>query len=362
MFVVNILILTGSFGMGHNSAAKAIEEMIGSEFGNSNVFVEDLFSNVFNSTKYNLPFQLMVKRGKFIYNFVYKHTEDSEKRVTLPFHRHMTKRLEALIKESDADIIISTLWSCSKLVSEFKKTAKSDIPLITCITDISSHSEWLYPNTDYYMTATPKIKDELINKGVDPQRIIISGIPVRSQFRTELAPREKTPEKRLLIMGGGLGLLPKSKTFYDELEKLPGVKTTIITGNNVALYNLLNGMYKNIEVLPFVNDVPTHMKNADLLISKPGGITLFEAMSAELPLLMFTPFLQQEKRNGEFVLENRFGDVLPVEPKEWAKKIQEVLDQDEQRNTYKANMHKFKSLLDESALLRLLSEYERKSA
>jgi processive 1,2-diacylglycerol beta-glucosyltransferase len=359
---MNILILTGSFGMGHNSAAKAIEEMIGSGFGDSKVFVEDLFSHAFNSTKYNLPFSLMVKRGKLLYNFVYRHTEDSDKNLKLPFQRQMTKRLAELIKETDADIIISTLWSCSKAVSDYKKTAKRDIPLITCITDISSHREWLHPYTDYYLAAAPTVKAELIEKGVAPERIIVSGIPVRSEFRRESPEHEIIPEKKLLIMGGGLGLLPKSKTFYEELEALQGVKTTIITGNNVALYNSLHGLYKNVEVLPFVNDVPRYMRNADLLISKPGGITLFETISANLPLLMFTPFLQQEIKNGEFVLENRLGDVLPEEPKEWTAKIRAVLSDDALVGTYRANMRSFKSLLDEDALLRLIMQYEKKSA
>jgi len=359
---MNILILTGSFGMGHNSAAKAIEEMIGSEFASSKVFVEDLFSHAFNSSKYNLPFSLMVKRGKVLYNFVYRHTEDSDKNIILPFQNQMTKRLAEIIKETDADIIISTLWSCSKAVSEYKKKTKHDIPLITCITDISSHREWLHPYTDYYLAAAPKVKAELIEKGVDPERIIISGIPVRSAFRLAPHPRQIMPEKHLLIMGGGLGLLPKSKTFYEELEQLRGVKTTIITGNNVALYNSLNDLYKNIEVLPFVNDVPRYMKNADLLISKPGGITMFETISANLPLLMFTPFLQQEMKNGEFILENGLGDVLPEDPKEWIAKIRDVLSDETLMSTYRANMREFKSLLDEDALLRLLLQYEKKSA
>lgn len=359
---MNILILTGSFGNGHNSAANAIEEMISGEFKDSNIFVEDLFSHAFNSSKYNLPFRLMVNRGKTLYNFVYRHTEDSDTNLTMPFHKQMMKPIAGLIKKTHADIIISTLWSCSKAVSEYKQTTKCSIPLITLITDISSHREWLHPYTDYYLAAAPKVKEELIEKGIDASRIMVSGIPVRRGFHSETPSREGIPEKHLLIMGGGLGLLPKSKSFYEELEQLKGVKTTIITGNNVALYNALNGLYKNVEVLPFVHDVPRYMKNADLLISKPGGITLFEAVSANLPLLMFTPFLQQEIKNGEFVLENRFGDVLPEDPKEWLAKIRELLCDDELIATYRANMREFESLLDEDALLRLITNYEKQSA
>ncbi|MDP4132527.1 MAG: glycosyltransferase [Bacillota bacterium] len=359
---MNILILTGSFGNGHNAAANALAETIGSELKGSHIYVEDLFTHAFNSTKYEYLFRVMVEKGKYFYNMVYRRTEDSDLERKIPFHKYLTRSLDQLIKKTDADIIISTLWSCSKVVSEYKQAKKCNIPLITCITDVSSHNGWLYPYTDFYMAAAPKIKDELIEKGVDPKCIIVSGVPVRSEFKTESINKTASNEKRLLIMGGGLGLLPKSKAFYEELNNLIGVKTTIITGNNKQLYDLLKGKYENIEVLAFVHNVSHYMKNADLLISKPGGITLFETISAELPLLMFKPFLEQEMRNGEFVMDNNLGDVLSTDPQEWIARIQQMLWNDELLDTISANMHNFKSLLDYSGLFHLLQQYERQIA
>lgn len=358
---MNILILTGNFGMGHNSAAKAIAEKISTEFEDSNVYVEDLFKTAFNSTHYTFMFRLMVRKGTFFYNKVYRHTKDTENQGRLPFRKHFRHCVDELISETDADIIISTLWSCSKVVSEYKSATGCRIPLVTCITDISSHSEWIQPYTDFYMTATPTVKSELVHKGIDPQRIIVSGVPVRNAFCAENTAEERHGEKRLLIMGGGLGLLPKAKSFYEEINSLKNVKTTVITGNNTALYNSLEGKYENIEVLAFVNDVPKYMKNADLIISKPGGITLFEAISAELPLLIFCPFLQHEQRNGEFILENEIGDILPKNENGWTVKIQEIINNSGRLSEMRDNMHSLKSILDDNALLRLLRQYEMQS-
>ena len=359
---MNILILTGNFGMGHTSAANAIAEKIGNEFEDANVYVVDLFKNAFNSSNYDIPFRIMIKNGKFLYNQVYRHTEDSEKKKKLPFGKYFTRSLDEMIRKTDADVIISTLWSCSQVVSDYKQMTGCSIPLVTCITDVTSHSEWIQPNTDFYLTAAPKVKTELIRKGINPNRIIVSGVPVRAEFEAPYALDRPTQEKRLLIMGGGLGLLPKTKSFYERVNRLNGVKTTIITGSNTSLYNALTGRYENIEVLGFVNDVPKYMKNADLIISKPGGITLFEAISAELPLLSFCPFLEQEMRNGEFVVENNLGRVLPKDPDMWTAKIQDVLNNGELLNEIRANMRQFKTHLDENALLHILRDYEIQGA
>ncbi len=358
---MNIMILTGNFGMGHTSAANAVAEQLRAEFEDDNICVIDLFENAFNTRFYNIPFRLMINKGKFFYNKVYRRTEDTGKKKRLPFSGHFCQSLEELIAENEADLIISTLWSCSQIVSEYKQLTGSQIPLITYITDVVSHNEWIQPGTDYYMVAAPKVKDELISKGVDAGRILVSGIPVRSAFAGCNREADAKQEKRLLIMGGGLGLLPKSKAFYEEINRLSGVKTTIITGNNSGLYNALYGHYENIEVLGFVNNVHEYMENATLIISKPGGITLFEAISSELPMLVFSPFLEQEIRNGEFINENGIGEALPKDPSLWTKKIGELLGDREKLNDIRTNMRSFKGLLDENALYSLVEYFEMQS-
>lgn len=52
------------------------------------------------------------------------------------------------------------------------------------------------------------------------------------------------------------------------------------------------------------------MQEADLMISKPGGITVFEAINSEIPLLVFEPFLQQEVNNANFISLHCLGHVI----------------------------------------------------
>ena len=86
-------------------------------------------------------------------------------------------------------------------------------------------------------------------------------------------------------------MLPRAKSFYQGLNGLKDVKTTIITGKNRDLYQRIHGRYENIEVVGYTDQVYRYMQEADLVISKPGGITLFETIFSELPILVFSPYL-----------------------------------------------------------------------
>ena len=68
------------------------------------------------------------------------------------------------------------------------------------------------------------VRQGLAAKGVDPDTVVVSGIPVSGRFK----PARKDPSHRreLLIMGGGLGLMPRRDPFYQALDALPGVHTS----------------------------------------------------------------------------------------------------------------------------------------
>lgn len=356
---MNILILTCQFGMGHCSAAKAIETEIKKQLPDSTVIVKDFFEQALNfNSKYLYGFyELIIKRGKAVFNWVYRHTEDTEKELISPVKRILSDGFDKLYIETAPDVIISTVALCSRIVSEYKTTSGKKPLLISCITDLISHNDWINPCTDYYLVAAPKIREALIRKGIEFRKIIVSGIPVRDEFKIHSEPVQKR-KRNLLIMGGGLGLLPRSRPFYSKLNNLNGIKTTIITGKNKALYSSIHGKYPNIEVLAYVNDVYKYMKNADLIISKPGGITLFEAIFSEIPLLLFKPFLEQEIRNGDFVAENKLGIVIRKKPQNAVNDIQRIMYNNDLLNSIRQNMQTLKAQLDDTTLPTLLCTYE----
>ena len=93
-----------------------------------------------------------------------------------------------------------------------------------------------------------------VGRGVPAKRVFVYGIPVRGAFKGP-KPAEGSLKKHLLIMGGGLGMLPKEMDFYKELSGLPDVETVILTGSNRELYHKLNGKFPHIKAVGYTKKV-----------------------------------------------------------------------------------------------------------
>ena len=300
---MKILILTGKFGMGHWSASQSLAQQFQDEEPGTEVKVLDFIDYAVPSASeaWYKGFSLLVTHGSGIYNTYYKMTENMESDGHPPFEWHFLDRLEKLLEEERPDMTVATHPLCAQLVSRWKQETGAAMPLVTCITDLSVHGEWINSGTDCYLVGTPELRERLARKGVDPAVVVPTGIPVKARFKT--TPHQRDGARRsLLIMGGGLGLLPRKDRFYEELNALPGVETTIIAGRNEKLRERLEGKYEHIHVVGYTDRVYDYMARADLMLSKPGGITMFESIFSELPLLAWEPFLQQEINNARFLL------------------------------------------------------------
>ena len=321
---MEILILTGKFGMGHWSAALSIQEQLEREGHQAQVV--DFFAYALPETAPALyrGFNLLVTYGGGIYNLFHRMKRNAEWEV--PLASQFTRRLAGLLAVTRPDVVVSTHPVCSGVVARYKAERTSALPLVTCVTDITSHSEWIHPGTDRYLVAGEDVKTALVRKGVDAERVTVTGIPVRAQFSSEL--RRMDGPRQLLIMGGGLGLMPRKDSFYEALNALPGVHTTILTGKNQKLYDRLAGKYENIEVVAFTDRVYEYMGRAHLMLSKPGGITTFEAIAAQLPMLAWEPFLEQERENARFLVAHGLGRVVPKDEEDCLAAIRACIHDD----------------------------------
>lgn len=321
---MEILILTGKFGMGHWSAALSIQEQLEREGHQAQVV--DFFAYALPETAPALyrGFNLLVTYGGGIYNLFHRMKRNAEGEV--PLASQFTRRLAGLLAVTRPDVVVSTHPVCSGVVARYKAERTSALPLVTCVTDITSHSEWIHPGTDRYLVAGEDVKTALVRKGVDAERVTVTGIPVRAQFSSEL--RRMDGPRQLLIMGGGLGLMPRKDSFYEALNALPGVHTTILTGKNQKLYDRLAGKYENIEVVAFTDRVYEYMGRAHLMLSKPGGITTFEAIAAQLPMLAWEPFWEQERENARFLVAHGLGRVVPKDEEDCLAAIRACIHDD----------------------------------
>ena len=357
---MKILILTGKFGMGHYSVSEAIGQEISSRDSNIEVSIVDILDYLMPTASKILykSFNTLVTKWSNLYNFVNINNEDNNIKT---FNYFFVKGLDRLFLEFNPDIVISTLPISSQYISKYKSLKKSNIPLFTFITDISSHSEWIHKNTDFYFVGDISIKKSLIDKGIDENKIIVSGIPVKQGFKDKIIKFDKNKSKEILIMGGGLGLISFNKNLFESLNNEKNIKTTVITGNNKKMFEQLKSKYKNIEVLGYTNKIDFYMKRADLIISKSAGITLFEAIYSETPIYVVNPFLLQEVKNAKFIEKRKIGQVVWNEEMDIAKDILSLINDDKAILKMKSNMKKVKENINQEEILSVIEQFKKEA-
>lgn len=358
---MKVLILTGKFGMGHWSASMSLRQQLLEAFPDAQAEVVDLIA-------YAMPeasgavykwFHWLVTRGSGLFNLYYKLTENAQMELRPFCEGLLLAKLKQLLEEERPDLVIATHPVCAQSVSRYKRLYHSGLPLITCVTDLSAHAEWINRGTDCYLVGASDIRERLHEKGVPRERICVTGIPVRTEFKTARGGRAGRV-RRLLIMGGGLGLMPGDDRFYEALNALPGVEVTLIAGGNQKLCGWLTGRYEHIRVVGFTDRVYEFMAEADLLLSKPGGITLFESIFSELPMLAWEPFLEQEKNNARFLKRYGLGRIAAKEPEDCLRAIRELIYDDAALEAMAGRMRAVKGQLEERGLCQILRQLARK--
>ncbi len=261
----------------------------------------------------------MIKTVPDVYRFMYNRAERATKIPRMRrFVNTMTAgNLRALIAERRPDIVVCTHAFPCGVMAEYKRTIDPNVKVVGVVTDFVVHPFWIYADVDAYAVATEEMRDTLVSRGIDPRRIVVSGIPIDPRFA---APRMSSFELRrtlglplerpiVMLMAGGLGL-----GRLDLLVRaLRTVRTPIsaiaVAGRNASLARRLRAVAPRIEfpmlAYGFVDNVFDLMHASDVLLTKPGGLTTSEALAAELPMVIAQPLPGQEERNTKYLVDRR---------------------------------------------------------
>ena len=335
--------------MGHVKCAEAITEEIYASRPDASVTTVDVMDYLFPhlSKAIYKGFSLLVTKLPGMYNHL---NRAAGKHAGVPMKKTIAAKLDRLIAETQPDLIISNLPVCSKYISAYKELRVCTVPLFTYITDITVHDEWIADKTDLYFVGDESTGNVLISKGVSAEKIVVSGIPVKRVFKSAfkdgtLKDQEKADtgthtKKRLLIMGGGLGLVPGGSRLLKRLNEESCFEVTLITGKNRSLEKRARRKYKNINVVGFTDKIADYMAAADLVLTKPGGITTFEAIASRTPMYIVDPFLEQEMGNARFIESKNIGRVVWSRDCDVASDIINFLKDTALIDTMKENMAK----------------------
>ena len=341
-----VLIMSASTGGGHNRAARAIkEELTNKSINGITIDCEIIDSlKIVNGTMDRLISQGYEKSAKYTpkaWGGVYKLTESTlisrNEFKDNPLTSLVSRKLKKLVELKKPDLIIGThpfpmialstlkkhsmLYSNNELntFTESLHNYYKDLnipPLITVLTDYTTHSAYIQNEIDYYIAGHEYVKELLIEDGIDEEKIKPYGIPVEKSFlshrdrNTVLSELNLDPDKfTVLLMGGSFG----AGSIKDTLEELISIdrdfQVIVVTGRNKSLKEKLekslisseDTIDKNISVLGFTDKMNDLLASVDILVSKPGGLTTTESLLKEVPMIIPYFIPGQEEENLDFL-------------------------------------------------------------
>ena len=213
-------------------------------------------------------------------------------------------KMNTLLNEEKPDLIVCTQAFPSFLISRLRSSGLSTPPVINIYTDFFVNRLWGLEGIDYHFVPDNFIKGELASKhGVNPQNIIVTGIPIDECFRPRPGYRT-SPPYQILISGGSEGL-GDIQSLSNSLPDNENFKFSILCGNNKKLYKEVFSLKSNhIKPLSYISSRETMnalYSQADAIITKPGGVTLSEALNKRLPIFIHSSLPGQEYINKEYL-------------------------------------------------------------
>lgn len=352
---MKILILTAATGGGHIRASRAIEHYLNEHMPDSQTQVVDALkciSTIFDKTICDGYHFLATKQPK-VFGKLYEQTnrETALSRFVPLINSMVARRLLPTIDEFCPDIILTTHPFVNEMVSELKEKGKIAQPLICILTDYSPHRAWVAKNVDAYVVASEDMVPALADMGAPKDRIFPFGIPVFSQFFSQ-ANREELLEEfglekglmTVLFMAGSFGVTNILQIYRDVVALPDAFQLIVITGRNQKLYDALEKEIvhspKKTKLIFFTNEVEKYMKVSDLIVTKPGGLTVSEALACNLPLAVFDAIPGQEEENADFLLSHDMA-VHMKKGDNCAKAIQLLLQDEERLNRMRRSCEKF---------------------
>jgi len=336
-----ILILSATFGDGHKQVAKAISEAV-------NFYATDLEPITIDVMQWLHPYlypvsnyfyKKVIKKFPNIYGYFYQKTKKRNSfsdKLDVLFTSGMDTMLD-IIKRVNPKVVVSTYPFAASIISKLKEQRLIDIPVVTIITDYTNHSYWIHPFTDQYLVGSEQVKVSMIASGVESDKIKCTGIPIMQKF-AHTQPRDQLALKyslnsaqfTILVMGGGDGFIGKGIKVFKAFEKLDvPIQLIIICGRNKKLQKQLSEELPDskhkILLLGYCENINELMAISDLLISKPGGVTITEAIAMELPLLIYHPLPGQEEENADYLIELGLA-MLCKNENDVMNKIQEMMN------------------------------------
>jgi processive 1,2-diacylglycerol beta-glucosyltransferase len=327
--LMRVLIATATAGGGHLAAAAALEEAWRESRPHDLVDRLDVvkfFSPLHRKIQAD-GYVTLVERAPELWGLVFGKTDDPKvaqrlNRLKRAFPSASRVRFLRYVKQFKPDAVLCTHYAPLETLGaeRIKQKTRSDRShsweapfVVSIITDFEAHALWMEPCVDLYCVAAEQTKARLSARGARSENIAATGIPIASKFssRPNATATRKTMGLRddqptMLVLSGGFGMGPVAEILaaLDKVDRT--FQTVVVTGRNEMLRRDLAAQDRShpTHVLGFASNMHELMAVADLILTKPGGLTTSEVLAMGKPIFILNPIPGQEAANSDFLLEN----------------------------------------------------------
>lgn len=313
---LKVLILSCDTGEGHNSAAAAVAGALTRKGIENRVFDPLVLAGKYAERFVSGAYTAIMKNAPSAFNALYRAGDIySSTGITSPVY-HANARyaanLRSFIETNGYDRVVCTHLYPMETMTAIRKAGEFPVPCYGVLTDYTCIPFLAETDLDGYFIAHEDLRAELVEKGIPSERLIVTGIPVDEKFAQHMdkaAARNylAIPQQQnvFLVMSGGIGVGNAGAICDEILLRHDGGAFTvyILVGRNSDLKQTLEEKYagnEHVRIVTFTKKVNVYMNAADVMISKPGGLTSTEAAVAQVPLVQLLVYTACEAPNIAF--------------------------------------------------------------
>jgi processive 1,2-diacylglycerol beta-glucosyltransferase len=325
----HLLLLSVSAGHGHVKAAQALEAGANLPPGNGTSTHLDAMAYVTGAFRkiYTDWYLQLVRHAPEVWSYLHQKTDSTPhsamaQRLRRSIERLSAKALMNEVRRIGPSAIICTHFLPAELLMREQNKGRLHCPVWLQVTDYDLHNMWIVPHMAGYLAATEEVAFRMRARGLPADRIHVTGIPVMPAFARPEAPDLDSrrcvsrigldPARKVVLMmsgGAGTGDLPH---MVERVLALRGpdmeeFQVVAVAGRNAAAHARLSAMAQQhgsrLLAVGFTDDMHTLMSASDLVITKPGGLTVSECMALGKPMLLVAPIPGQEEHNAGYLVE-----------------------------------------------------------
>jgi processive 1,2-diacylglycerol beta-glucosyltransferase len=319
-----ILVLSASVGAGHLRAAEAVELALRQVVPGATVKNLDVLSltNAAFRRVYGKAYLDLVNKVPHVLGYFYDLLDQPSRsgrnrsdRLRLALEKLNLQSFIGFLQQGPWDLIINTHFLPAEIIASLRKQERLSVPQVTVTTDFETHRLWMNQPCDHYFTATDEGALYLASWGVPRTDISVTGIPIHPVFsqskqRAACLARQGLTGNRpvILQLSGGFGVGPIEKLYRALLAVEEPLEIMVVTGRNEAVRAQLEAVdvpgRHRTKLYGFTDQIDELMTAADLVVSKPGGLTTSETLACGAAMVIVNPIPGQESRNSDYLLEN----------------------------------------------------------